>query len=252
MDLAAALAALAAGSPAPVEVVSDEVVLARHDRAPIAVRCNRRRRACRGVLVLGIERCSGHPVAQPGCQLAIGRRRFAIAARSTGTVTVRRALPAEYTADGPEEVVVRATPHLRRPGRSRRVRLVAPPELPRPELRPGLRMAERLVRNEDAIRFHAAGPRATTSMTVAFDGRDVALHRRMGAPHLLGRRSLAVAGAAWHGELPVERDRFRSGERHPYRLVACDASGCTETRGEIELAPDQSLIPRPICALRPL
>lgn len=257
MELAAAAVALAAAAPAPVEVVSSDVVLARHDRAPIEVRCNRTRRACRGILVVAIERCDHHP-ALPGCQIPLGRRRFAIAPRRSATVTVRRTRVEELRANGPEEVVVTATPYLqgvtpRRMTRwTRRVALVASPSLPRPELAPELRAAQRLVRSGDAVRFEAAGARDTTSMAVAFDGHDVALHAEMHSPYLLGRRSFAVAGVAWHGELPVEEDRYRAGERHPFALTACGTSVCVTTRGEVTIEPDPSLVPRPICALRPL
>ena len=146
--LAASLAAAAAPAP-PVEVLSREVALARHDRAPIEVRCNRTRRACRGVLTLGVAQCSSEPVAIQGCQLPVGRRRFAIPPGATRTVVVPRARPAEHVADGADSVTVRATPFLRRRARAwttrwtRSVRLVAPAAVPRPSLPLELRAGDR-------------------------------------------------------------------------------------------------------------
>lgn len=259
MELAAAVLALAAASPAPpaVAVVSREVALTRPDEAPIELRCNRTKRTCRGVLVVAIERCSGYPVAIEDCHIPLGRRRFAIGPRRTATVVVPRMRAQEFRANGAEDVVVTATPYRKgeRVDRTtrwtRHVTLVASPELPRPELSPHLRAAQRLVRNADSVRFVAAGARDTRSLSVAFDGHDVALHAEMFSPYLLGRRSFAVAGVAWHGELPVEEGRYKAGERHPFALTSCGTSACVTTRGGVTLASDPSLIPRPICALGP-
>lgn len=255
MYLAAAV--LAAASPAPVEVVSQEVVLARHDRARVVLRCNRSGRPCRGVLTLGVPRCGG-PALDPRCLVPLGRRSFAIGARATRRVVVPRNVAGEHVAGRPDALVVHAAPSLRRraPARitrpTREVRLVAPASLARPALALELRFAERLVHDRHAVRFEAAAPRGTTSVTVQLDGRSAELHPRGSGPYVVGRRSFAVAGTIWHGELPVAEGELRAGERVRYRLLACDDAGCTETPGEITLGRDRSRDPQPICRLRPL
>jgi hypothetical protein len=251
-------AALAAASPAPpVEVVSREVTLRRHDVAPIEVRCNRTRRPCRGVLVLGVAQCGG-PALDPDCQIPVGRRRFAIRARTTRTVFVHRSRPAEHAAAGPDSVVVRATPSIGRRAPTRRtrwtreVRLVAPSSVPRPVAGPRLQRAERMELGHDAVRFIVLAPLGTARSEGALADRELELHRRMSAPYVLGAESFAVTGEVWHGETPVGRDEFRRGERHPYRVSACDAASCREAGGEVTLHPDPGLVPQPVCVLRPL
>ena len=256
MMLAAAAVALSAAAPAPVEVVSRNVALPRHDRAPIDVRCHHRRRACRGVLILGLPDCPSEPALDPRCQAELGRRRFAIPPGRTRTVVVPRAPGREHAVTRSDAMGVLATPYLgrrsfaRTGARTRWVRLVPPAA--RPALALELRVAKRLEYGDEAVFFEAATPLGTTRVEGELAGRAFTLHARGSAPYVVGRTSYTVAGTIWHGELLVADGELQTGERHPFRLIGCDPLSCLEERGIIELARDDRYDPRPICDLRPL
>jgi hypothetical protein len=255
------LAGAAPADAAPVKVVSHAEVLDRAGVAPIAIRCRRAHRACRGSVTLGVPQ-RHLPVACSTCLLDVGAARFLIPAGRTRAVTVRRAGPADVS-DAADSWDVVAVARLRgeklsrteAARRHRSVRLEAPAALPRPAVPLALvdvvsRWGLDSQRDDDALRFRVRTPRATGAVRVEIRGRTVDLHPDMTeGPYVVPAGSFAPAGTNFHGELPIAPGEYRYGERYPVRVTACRGFECEALEVETEVSPGAYGYGDPICRL---
>ena len=245
-----------------MKVVSKTVTLSRADVAPIAVRCSRTR-ACRGVLELGVP-LRHQPVSCSTCNLRIGLAHFRIGAGRTRRVRVHRSGPEDVSAAA-DRLDVFALAHLdgeklgmnARARRQRRVRLMAPAELPRPAV--GLSFVDVVSRwgldggaDDNALRFRVHAARGTDAVRVELAGRGVDLHFDMtDGPYVVPRGSFAPGGTAFHGELPIGRDEFHYGQRYEMNVNACHASTCEALDEFREIDRGAYGYGDPICRLTP-
>lgn len=266
--LLAALAALGAASPAgartPVAAVSGTVVLKRADVARVKVHC-RQRHTCAGFLLLGVP-ARDLPVSCAACNDTIGGAQFRIRARHTSVVEVPRGFNQEPSAQANALDVwalamlrgERGLQNIDRAARRQRaVRLVAPPELPRPRVpltltdivsRWGLGPDDR---DDNALRFRVQTRRGTDSVRVEFRDRTLDLHPSAeDGPYLVPAHSFAPAGVAFHGELPIARGEYRYGESYPLRITACAGSVCETLTSDSEVSEGNYGYGGPICRLR--
>lgn len=255
------LAGTAPAVAAPVKVVSRAVVLDRAGRAPIAIRCLRARRECRGSVALGVPQ-RHLPVGCATCLVSVGRAGFRIPAGRTHTVSVRRSGPADVS-DAADSWDVVALARLRgekldetaAARRQRTVKLGAPTTLPRPAV--PLALVDIMSRwgldsqsDDNALRFRVRTPRGTDAVRVEVRGRSLDLHPDMTeGPYVVPAGSFAPAGTNFHGELPIASGEFRYGERYPVRVTACNGPACEALQVEAEVSQGAYGYGDPICRL---